>query len=76
MAKHTPHARYSAAELDAAAIADLIADAESAERQAANAEFFPGVTFESLMVYAQECRAKVERYKSGGAHNAAIRGEG
>lgn len=62
--------------LDADALADLIADAESSERQAARGPFFPekGITRESLLAYARQCRERAERYRDGGAHNALITG--
>lgn len=44
--------------------ADLIADAECAERQASEGPFYPGVTAESLLKYAAECRAKAGNAES------------
>jgi hypothetical protein len=68
---------YTPAELDAAALADLISDAESAERQAARGPFYPdrGITRETLTAYARKCRERAERYRNGGAHNAVVTGK-
>lgn len=67
---------YTAAELDAFALADLKADAEHCEAQAATGPFWPerGVTAESLLAYAARCRARIERYRDGGAHAAVLSG--
>lgn len=64
-------------ELDSAALADLLSDAEGAERQAVEGPFYPdrGITPESLMTYARKCRAMADRYQSGGAHEAVLCGE-
>lgn len=63
-------------ELDTAAIADLISDAESCEEQAINGPFYPekDITPEMLRRYAAKCRAAVERYREGGAHAAVVSG--
>ena len=59
--KYTARKQYTPEELEAAQRADYLADAEHAERQAADGPFFPerGITRESLLAYAAECRAKV-----------------
>jgi hypothetical protein len=43
-------------------VQDLTIDAECAEKQAANGPFYPesGITEESLLAYARECREKVK----------------
>jgi len=38
---------------------DLLRDAVCAEEQAANGPYYPGVTRESLLAYAAECRHKL-----------------
>jgi hypothetical protein len=65
---------YTAAELDAFALADWINDAEHSERQAVEGPFWPdrGITRESCLAYAASCRAKAEQYKAGGAHKAML----
>lgn len=64
-------------DLDSAAILDLLSDARCAERQAVEGPFYPdrGITTDSLKSYAAKCRAEVEKFKTGGAHNAVVRGE-
>lgn len=59
--RYTPPVRYTAEELAAAVRADLLVDAEHAERQAADGPFFSerGITRESLLAYAAECRSKL-----------------
>jgi len=82
--------KYTAAELDNAAIRDLISDAECSEEQAINGPFYcdrpqggrerttDPVKMEAhrqeLLAYAADCRAKVAKYASGGAHNAVLKG--
>ena len=53
-------AKYTEQELADFKRADLIADAEFAERQAAEGPFYPdrGITAESLLAYAAKCRAE------------------
>jgi hypothetical protein len=65
---------YTANELDSHAIADQLNDAECAERQAEHGPFFPekGITRESCLKYAAECRARIARYRSGGMHKAIL----
>jgi len=60
--------------LDSAALRDLLSDAVSAEAQAADGPFYPdrGITRESLLAYAANCRAKAERFRDGGAHAASV----
>ena len=55
MTKHT----YTPAELDNAALLDLISDAECAER-------------DGLHEYAAKCRRMAEQYRGGGAHKAVL----
>ena len=50
--------RPTHAELFDSCRADLLADATQAEDQAKSGPFFPGITKESLLAYAAECRAK------------------
>ncbi len=66
--------RYTAEELDNAALQDLRSDIASAEDQAANGPFYPdrNITRESLLAYAAKCRLQVERYSAGGAHAAVL----
>lgn len=66
--------RYTPEELDACAVLDWKHNAECAEKQAIEGPFYPehGTTAESLLAYAAECRAKVEKYKNGGAHAAIL----
>jgi len=40
---------------------DLLSDARQAETQAESGPFYPGVTRESLLAYAGECRAEAAR---------------
>jgi hypothetical protein len=67
-AKH----KYTLEELDNAAIADQIADAECAERQAAEPQY--AHLKDSLLTYAAECRARVDKYRSGGMHKVIVSG--
>ena len=68
--------KYSEAELDQAALADLINDAVFAEKQAEEGPFYPPkITRESLLAYARECREAADRHANGGAHNFALYGE-
>lgn len=62
------------AQLDSAALADLLADAAFAERQANEGPFYPerGITPESLLAYAAECWAKAASCRDGGAHAAIL----
>lgn len=50
--------KYTNEELESARKADLIADAEFAERQAEEGPFYPerGITRDSLLSYAYKCR--------------------
>ena len=70
----TARMHYTPAELDAMAILDWLADAESSERQAEQGPFFPdkGITRESCLAYAASCREKAERFKFGGAHKEML----
>jgi len=54
-----PH-KYTRKELESLLVDDLMRDADSAERQAVTGPFYPekGITKESLMDYANECREK------------------
>jgi len=65
--------KYTEQELDNAAIADQLADAEFAEKQAADGPYYPerGITRESLLTYAAQCRAFVQSHKTG-AHAAVL----
>lgn len=67
--------KYTKKELDRAALADLRIDAEFAKRQAATGPYYPerGITRDSLLAYAAECRAKLRRYAGGGAHEALLK---
>lgn len=58
--KLPPKASYSHAQLFDFARQDLIADAECSEAQAANGPFYPGITRETLLAYAAECRQKAD----------------
>jgi len=51
--------RYTESQLREFAVADQLRDAAQAERQAAEGPFYPdrGITRESLLAYAAECRA-------------------
>jgi hypothetical protein len=51
--------KYTETELDSAALADLIADAECADR-------------DGLHDYATKCRTMIEKYRDGGAHAALL----
>lgn len=53
--------RYTPAQLESAWHSDLRTDAECSEQQAENGPFYPekGITRESLLAYASECRAKL-----------------
>lgn len=66
---------YNKAELDSAALLDLLSDAECAESQSKNGPFFPerGITAASLAAYAAKCRDQVARYRDGGAHSAILK---
>ena len=64
--------KYTTKELDDFALRDLEIDLECAEEQAKNGPYFPGVTKESLLAYAKECREKIDTYKQGGAHAAIL----
>lgn len=74
---YSPRVHYTPEQLDAAALADLLSDAEQSERQAAEGPYYPerGITADSLRAYAAKCRAQADRYKAGGAHNATIKPE-
>jgi hypothetical protein len=67
-------AKYTTAELDTAAIADLLNDARCSELQAIEGPFYPDrdITAETLMSYASQCRAKAAKYANGGAHSAVL----
>ena len=69
--------KYTQAELDAAAIADLITDAKCAERQAIEGPFYPelGITEETLTAYAVKCRSWAALHSTGGAHKAVLNGK-
>lgn len=62
-------------DLDKAALSDLENDAIKAEHQAQHGPFYPerGINRESLLAYAESCRAQMARYRDGGAHNALLR---
>lgn len=79
MRKHvyTPPVKYTPEELDNFALADLLNDARCSEEQAASGPFFPqkGITPESLLAYAAECRTKAAKYRNGGAHKAVLAGD-
>ncbi len=70
----TTKMHYTPEELDAAALADWLADAQHSERQAIEGPFYPdkGITRESCFSYAAECRAKAEKYRQSGAHRAML----
>ena len=57
---YKPKHQYTRQELSETARRDLLNDAECAERQAEQGPFFPerGITRESLLAYAKECRLK------------------
>lgn len=67
--------KYTPAQLDAAALADLANDARCAEEQARTGPFYPdrGITVESLTQYATACREQIVRYQDGGLHAALVR---
>lgn len=71
---YTKKHHYTMEELDAAAMADVIRDAEFAERQAINGPYYPerGISRESLLAYGAKCRIEAERFKSGGMHRALL----
>jgi len=62
--------KQTPAELDKAALRDLLVDAETAEQQADNGPFYPerGITRESLLAYAARCRRELDQFAAGGAH--------
>lgn len=68
--------KYTESQLDQHALADLIADANAAERQANEGPFYPdrGITRENLLSYAKECRKAASKYAQGGAHEAVLAG--
>jgi hypothetical protein len=75
--KRTPYAprvEYTGKQLDDYAMDDLRADAEQSEHQAEHGPFWPdrGITRESCLAYAADCRAKLARYATGGAHRAVL----
>ncbi len=57
---YRPAKRYSPEELVEALRLDYLADAEHSERQAVDGPFYPerGITRESLLAYAADCRRK------------------
>ena len=59
---YKPPMRYTASQLSEARRRDLLNDAETAERQAAQGPLYPerGITKESLLAYAAECRIKAQ----------------
>ena len=59
---YTKTAQYTHAQIEDAILRDLLADAESSERQAAKGPFFPAteITRDNLLAYAAECRAKIK----------------
>lgn len=67
---YVPRQHYTPAELDSAALADWINDAECSERHAAQ---WTGQRRDELLSYAAECRAKAEQYKDGGAHKEMLK---
>jgi hypothetical protein len=80
----------SQAELDSAALKDLLSDAHSAEEQAKTGPFYVDgpdrgrvlttdpdkiqTAKQELLSYAAECRAKAAKYSQGGAHEAVLKG--
>ena len=52
---------YSPEQLEAFLVADLLADAEHAEKQASTGPYYPdkGITRASLLAYAAKCRGAV-----------------
>ena len=62
--------KYTTAELRDMRIADLVSDAEFAERQAENGPFYPhlSVTRETLLDHAAKCREQVESILTGSEH--------
>jgi hypothetical protein len=75
-APYVPPVKYTDKQLDDYAMDDIRADAEQSEHQAANGPFWPdrGISRESCLAYAAECRAKLVKYAAGGAHRAALNG--
>lgn len=73
---YVPKQHYTPEQLDSAAMADLIHDAELAEQQATEGPFYPerDITAESLLAYAADCRAKAAKYVGGGLHKAIMQG--
>lgn len=67
---------YTPEQLDECAFLDLQSDARGARLQANNGPFYPGVTRESLLAYAEKCEAQIAKYRDGGAHAAVLRCEG
>ena len=59
---YKPKTDYTESELLSALIQDLVTDAESAELQAETGPFYPerGITRESLLQYAAECRVAIQ----------------
>jgi hypothetical protein len=55
--------KYTDAELLAFRIADLENDARCSEEQAKNGPFFPNVTREVCLAYAEECRMAAAKLK-------------
>jgi hypothetical protein len=75
-APYAPPVHYTAERLDDCAMDDVRADIEQSEHQAEHGPFWPdrGITRESCLAYAADCRAMLERYAKGGSHNAILRG--
>jgi hypothetical protein len=71
-----PKMHYTMKELDAFAIDDLMRDMQHALNQSESGPFYPdkGITKEYLRSYAEELRGKIEKYSSGGAHFAVLKG--
>ena len=71
---YRPPTRYTASQLSEACRRDLLNDAETAERQAEQGPFYPerGITKESLLAYAAECREK-RRLAPDSSSNAEVR---
>lgn len=70
--RYVPREHYTSIELDDFALADLLKDAEHAERQVSDGEFYPGITRETLLAYAAKCREQAAKYKDGGAHKGTL----
>jgi hypothetical protein len=68
--------KYTESQLDQHALADLLADANAAKRQVSEGIFYPerGITRESLLAYARQCRESAARFANGGAHEAVLAG--